>query len=95
MPLLLTGNTVNRFKRAVKLKFNHPNIVDPIELINKNNRWYLTMPYVEGQTLDKYVLAHGGKLSPDKSTSIIKQIANAIKRIDQYGCVHGISSLQT
>ena len=79
---------VKRFKRANKLRFNHPNIVDPIELIHENGRWYSIMPFIGGMTLDKYVLARGGKLSHKEAMPIVKQIVDALKYIHRRGCVH-------
>lgn len=79
---------VLRFKRAGKARFNHPNVVDPVECSQDNGHWLMVMPFIEGKQLDKYVKQNGNVLSIDKAVSILKQIASGVGTIHSGGYVH-------
>ena len=42
-----------RFRRAGRLRFNHPGVVDPIAYAEEDDRHLLIMPFVEGETLEQ------------------------------------------
>jgi serine/threonine protein kinase len=77
-----------RFKRAAQIRICHRNVVDPIDSGQENNNWYMIMPFIEGITLDKYLITQGGKLASDQAVSIITEIAQGIGAIHQKGIVH-------
>lgn len=48
-------------KEALNLKkLNHKSIVNVIEAFESNNTYYYSMEYIDGTTLDEYILSKGG-----------------------------------
>jgi len=82
------AEALGRFQRAAKLRLHHPNIVDPIDSGEENGQWYIVMPYVDGLTLENYVMAQGGRLEVKTAVTLIIQIAEGLEAIHQNGLVH-------
>ncbi|MBK8270295.1 MAG: protein kinase [Planctomycetes bacterium] len=77
-----------RFYRAAELRINQINVVDTLEYGEDLGEFYMIMPYVEGQTLDQFVAAKGGRLSPDSAVSIARQIAAGLAACHAHGVTH-------
>ncbi len=76
----LAGATM-AFKNEATLLANltHPNLPRIYEQFTDAGRWYLVMDFIEGETLEEYLLKiTGGKLSVDKVLSIGIQVCNVL-----------------
>ncbi|MDT8389994.1 MAG: protein kinase [Lentisphaeria bacterium] len=58
-------------------QLNHPNIVQAYAVGEEDGIHYFAMEFVHGETL-KHVLAHSGRLFPDRALAIIRVIAEAL-----------------
>lgn len=58
-------------------QLNHPNIVQAYAVGEEDDIHYFAMEFVHGETL-KHVLAHSGRLFPDRALDIIHVIAEAL-----------------
>ncbi len=67
----------------------HPAVVPFIDVGTSGGMHYLTWPYIEGETLDKYV-QRLGKLPPDQAVSIALQVAEGLEVCHQQGLFHGL-----
>lgn len=77
-----------RFKRAAGLKIGHPRVLDPLHSGEENGNWFIIYPYVEGQRLDDYVAAQGGRLSVADALSFACDLAEALIALHARGIVH-------
>ena len=80
----LPGESANETKRAMRearsaAAFNHPNAVAVYDVVNHNERPWLVMEYVEGQTLAAEI-SRDGQLSPQRVADIGAQLASAHER---------------
>ena len=78
---------LERFQKAGSLCFGHPAVVDPIECREEDGQWYTVLPFIEGQTLDQFVTANG-RLSVQRSSSIVLEVAHGLAAIHRKGIVH-------
>ena len=75
-------------KEALNLKkLNHKSIVNVIEAFESNNTYYYSMEYIEGTTLDDYILSKGG-LQEEEAIGCILEVAKAIKHIHNLNMLH-------
>jgi len=82
-------NIHDRFLREARVwaTIEHPNVVRVYSLNHYNDRLYLIMEYVDGQTLDK-LLEHTGALAPVEAIRISKQCVEALSAACEKGIVH-------
>ncbi len=77
-----------RFERAARLRIDHPNVVDPIDAGEADGNCYMILPFIDGRTLEELLMREGGKLTPDRATKIIRQIAEALAACHDRGITH-------
>ena len=84
----LSDQDSKRFIREARVsaKLKHPNIVSVIDNGTKEGRDYLIMDYVDGMTLDDYMVKK--KPSIERCLKIIVQIANALTHAHMQGVIH-------
>lgn len=93
IPPNLTGaqkrERVERFLREGRAagKLAHPNIVTIYEVGKENDRYYIAMEYLEGQTL-RDCLQAGGALSIRDAVSYTLQLCSALAYAHQNGVIH-------
>lgn len=68
-------------------KLQHPNIIKVIESFEANNTVYYVMEYIDGGSLDDYIVKNNG-LKEDEATTIIKQIGSALSFMHSQGMLH-------
>ena len=54
----------------------------------ENGTAYFTMEYVDGQPLDKYMAAQGGRLSVDEANALLLPLMGALEEVHAKGIVH-------
>ena len=71
---------LNKFKAEanIYLMLDHPNIVSLKDFIIKNGNPHLVQEYIEGQTLDEYIIKVTGPISSKRSLAIMKDVVSAI-----------------
>ncbi len=67
---------------------NHPNIVTVRDYFKTNGTAYMIMSYIEGLTLEKYLIQQGGKLSFNKTLDIMLPVMDALKEVHSVGVMH-------
>src|SRR5204863_2034970 len=79
---------LRRFEREAKVvaSLNHPNIVTLFSVEEAENERFLTMEYVEGQTLDELVPSEG--LETREVLRLGVQLADAVAAAHQRGITH-------
>jgi serine/threonine protein kinase len=87
--LLLSGDSLKRFKReAVAVsKLNHPNIVQTFGGGVWNDRPYMAMEFLDGESLAAKI-ARDGKIDEDKAVKIFATICDALGHAHQQGIIH-------
>jgi predicted Ser/Thr protein kinase len=80
---------VTRFFREAGAagQIDHPNVVRVIDVGKFEDRYYLVMEYVHGETLDA-VLEKERKLPLERATKIIREIASGLAAAHRSGIVH-------
>lgn len=80
---------VERFKREAKnqAKLSHPNIVSVYGFVEARDFLGFVMEYVEGRTVEDYLLQYG-RLSINDSLQIIKQVLSGISYAHDEGFIH-------
>ncbi len=80
---------VTRFFREAGAagQIDHPNVVRVIDVGKFEDRYYLVMEYVHGETLDA-VLERERKLPLDRATKIIRDVASGLSAAHRSGIVH-------
>ena len=78
-----------KFKReALNLStLQHPNIIKVIESFEANNTVYYVMEYIDGGSLDDYILKEDG-LKEDEAKMIALQIGSALSYMHSRGMLH-------
>lgn len=74
--------------RVLALLGEQAGVVNVYTFAEENNTAYLVMEYVEGQSLDEYVKAGGGKLSVSRTLAIMKPVIHAMAGIHKRGVIH-------
>ncbi len=75
-------DATNTFKHEAMLLANlkHPHLPRIHDQFTETGRWYLVMDYIEGETLEEYMLkVIGGKLSVDKVLSVGVQVCTVLE----------------
>jgi serine/threonine protein kinase/tetratricopeptide (TPR) repeat protein len=87
----LAGNTemLARFKQELILarQVAHRNIVRLYDISESNGVKFITMEYVEGEDF-RGILRREGKLSPEESVNVIRQICFALQAAHSEGVIH-------
>ena len=80
---------IERFWREGKAagKLAHPNIVTVYEVGQDNDRYYIAMEFLEGQTL-RDVVQSGGPLSLKDAISFALQLCSALAYAHEHGVIH-------
>ena len=68
-------------------RLNHPNIVKVHEAGEINGQAYLALEYIKGSDAHG-LLVRKGRLSPEKSLAIVRQVAEALAHAESLGIVH-------
>ena len=66
---------------------NHPHVVSVFDVVDDDDRTWLVMEYVDGQTLAE-IIADEGRLPPQRVAAIGAQLADALARAHERGIVH-------
>ncbi len=76
-----TLEAANGFKgeAALLASLAHPHLPNIYEQFSESGRWYLVMQFIEGETLEEYMLKVGGKFSVDKVLSVGVQICSVLE----------------
>lgn len=87
--LLDDEDAVSRFEREAKglSRLQHPNIVTIFDYGRDGNLAYIVMEYAQGETLGKYLKAHGA-LSGDEFLPIAVQTLKGIGEAHKMGLIH-------
>jgi serine/threonine-protein kinase len=82
--LSMNQEIVERFKQETKItrRLVHDNIVRIYDIGKFDNRWYISMEYVDGKDL-KTIIRERGSLSVVESTGIIKQVLRALEVVHE------------
>jgi serine/threonine protein kinase len=88
----LPGESATETKRAMRearsaAALNHPNAVAVYDVVTQDERPWLVMEYVEGQTLADEI-SRAGRLSPQRVADIGAQLAGALARAHERRIVH-------
>jgi Tol biopolymer transport system component/tRNA A-37 threonylcarbamoyl transferase component Bud32 len=88
-PELLTGVSVERFKREIHLAatLQHPHIVPLLSAGDVEGLPFYTMPFVRGESL-RARLTKAGELSVNETIHILRDIAAALAHAHAEGVVH-------
>ena len=89
LPEATTGDNRERFRREARTaaKLTHPNIVPLHTFGEAEGMMYFVMGFVQGETL-KGKLQRLGKIDPDETRRILRDIAGALHYAHEQGVVH-------
>ncbi|HEY1352656.1 MAG TPA: protein kinase [Ktedonobacteraceae bacterium] len=76
------AEATDTFKHEAMLlsSLTHPNLPRIYEQFSEDGRWYLVMDFIEGETLEEYMLkVVGGKLAVDKVLSLAIQVCTVLE----------------
>ena len=79
---------ISEAQRLQRLGINHPNIVNVDEVFESNGTAYYVMEYLDGGSVADYVKAHGGRLSWDETTKIMRPICEAVAMLHSNKVAH-------
>jgi serine/threonine protein kinase len=86
------ADAIERLRREFRYttSLNHPNIAQHFSLGQVSNTWFITMAYLDGQTLAKLLeQSQSAPLLPRQALAILKASADALSYAHQHGVVHG------
>ncbi len=89
-PHLASDEIVARFEREVQLasQLTHPNTIEIYDYgRTRDGLFYYVMEYLEGETLDKIVAAHG-PMPVGRVLSVLRQVCAALREAHGRGLVH-------
>ncbi len=67
---------------------HHPNIVSVRDFFREHNTAYMVMSYVEGLTLEQYLVREGGRLPYERAIEIIMPVLDALREVHEVGFMH-------
>ncbi len=79
---------LGRLKRESAIRIGHPRVIDVSDSGNEDGKWFLIVPFVEGDDLQRHLLNRGGRLQADEATAIIGQIADGLRAMHAKGVIH-------
>lgn len=76
----LFSNYRQKFRKEAEnlSHLNHPNIVKVLEVFDENNTTYYVMQYIDGESLDAYIVRNNG-IPEQKAVSVISEIGRAVQ----------------
>src|SRR5688500_10888297 len=82
-------DVIERFRREVKLarRVTHPNVARTYELGEDQGTRFLTMEYVEGESLAR-VLSRRQRLPPERAVPLLAAVCDALAAAHAAGVVH-------
>ena len=85
----LFSNYRQKFKKEAEnlSKLDHPNIVNVLDVFDENNTTYYVMQYIDGQSLDDYILQQNG-IKEGKAISFLKEIGKAVQYMHSNKMLH-------
>lgn len=85
----LFSNYRQKFKKEAEnlSKLDYPNIVNVLDVFDENNTTYYVMQYIDGQSLDDYILQQNG-INESKAISILKEIGGAVQYMHSNKMLH-------
>lgn len=85
----LFSNYRQKFKKEAEnlSKLDYPNIVNVLDVFDENNTTYYVMQYIDGQSLDDYILQQKG-IKESKAISILKEIGRAVQYMHSNKMLH-------
>jgi serine/threonine-protein kinase len=89
-PHLASDEIVARFEREVQLasQLVHPNTIEIYDYgRTRDGLFYYVMEYLEGETLDRLVAAHG-RMPAGRAIHVLKQVCAALREAHGRGLVH-------
>ncbi|HVA47039.1 MAG TPA: serine/threonine-protein kinase [Pirellulales bacterium] len=83
-----TAGALDKFRTEARhaASLNHPQIVTIHDVGRENNRLYIVMEYVPGQTLAE--LIDGGPVAPGRAAELLEMVADALRHAHKLGFVH-------
>jgi serine/threonine protein kinase len=74
------AEAIEGFKREALLisELMHPHLPRIYDYFTEVGCWYLVMDYIEGETLERYLAAHGSKLSLDEVLTMALQLCDVL-----------------
>lgn len=87
---LLDESSLRNFKNEILIlrQLSHSNIVRVHEYYHDNDIHFITMDWIEGQSLAELIQSGELKNSPNKTISYIKQILSALETTSEKGVTH-------
>lgn len=88
-----TGSVFSNYRQKFRKeaenlsKLKHPNIVNVLDVFDENNTTYYVMQYIDGQSLDDYILQQNG-IKESKAVSILKEIGKAVQYMHSNKMLH-------
>ncbi|WP_372371486.1 protein kinase [Candidatus Uabimicrobium sp. HlEnr_7] len=81
--------SIKRFQREARsiAKLHYPGVVKVYDMGEQNGKYYYTMDYIEGQSLDEY-LKQEGRLSSKRAARIIRDIAKVVEHAHDRDVIH-------
>jgi serine/threonine-protein kinase len=88
-PLALDAEFVGRFRREATIvaRLSHPNIVQIFDLGEEEDRLYIVMEYVEGESLAG-LMAREERVAPEQAVEVAQQACLALECAHREGIVH-------
>lgn len=85
----LSENYSNMFLREARnlSHLNHKGIVNILEIFSENNTHYYVMEYLDGESLDEYILRNG-PMSESVAVAYVSQIADALSFMHSHLMLH-------
>jgi serine/threonine-protein kinase len=86
---MAAGVSMERFKREIMLaaRLQHPHIVPLLSAGDSDGLPYLTMPFVDGESLRER-LARSGELPVGEAVRVLRDVADALLFAHEHGIVH-------
>ena len=66
----------------------HPNIVEVHNFGEENNSYFLVMDYIDGQTIEDFLAASGGKMTPEEVQATLLSVMSALVHAHNKGIIH-------
>ena len=85
-PFAETQEAAKRFQQEAHLLagLQHPHLPSIYDHFSENERWYLVMSFIKGQTLDAYLQARGGHLGIEEVVEIGLTLCSVLQYLHTY-----------
>ncbi len=85
----LFSNYRQKFRKEAEnlSKLDHSNIVHVLDVFDENNTTYYVMQYIDGQSLDEYILQQGC-IAESKARAIVKEVGAAVQYMHSNKMLH-------